>query len=523
MPRSLTEYQRKRDFAKTPEPKGTPEPSGKNRFVVQKHWATRLHYDFRLEMEGVLVSWAIPKGPTLNPAERRLAAHVEDHPVGYFDFEGLIPKGEYGGGTVMVWDWGTYDLEESTPAESLRRGEVKFRLNGERLKGRYALVRTRSGRGVDQEYPQLQAITRSVNLKQAVLDGEVVALDDEGRPSFQLLQNRGREPVQLQYVVFDIVYADGQQLFKVPLDDRKRLLHDAIKETSLLKYSDHVVGEGKAFFRAAKTKRLEGIVAKLRDSLYLPGVRSSSWLKIKTVAQQEVVIGGFTAPRASRKYFGAILVGVYDDEGNFVYVGHTGGGCDEKTLRQVYELMKPMITKNPPFSGKPPRTNEKPTWVRPELVCEVKFSEWTRDGVMRHRVFLGLRDDVDPRAVRREKPAAADRGRRSAERAAVTTTAARTRKTASRTTVIRRAAPTRRTSTQADVPDTPLSRAAAAISKKLGTNVRGATATELAALDAIKKDGHWEIGGRSVHLTNLDKLLFPEDRYSTRDLIRYYR
>ena len=635
MPRSLTEYQRKRDFAKTPEPKGTPEPSGKNRFVVQKHWATRLHFDFRLEMEGVLVSWAIPKGPTLNPAERRLAAHVEDHPVGYFDFEGLIPKGEYGGGTVMVWDWGTYDLEESTPAESLRRGEVKFRLNGERLKGRYALVRTRSekdwllikkkdeaaqadfnietlatsvktgrtreeieqgkdavwssrrepgqgglidlataekgpmpksldpmkaqlvdeafdddrwlfevkwdgirlvsfiadgrltlqtraGRVVDQEYPQLQAITRSVNLKQAVLDGEVVALDDEGRPSFQLLQNRGREPVQLQYVVFDIVYADGQQLFKVPLDDRKRLLHDAIKETSLLKYSDHVVGEGKAFFRAAKAKRLEGIVAKLRDSLYLPGVRSSSWLKIKTVAQQEVVIGGFTAPRASRKYFGAILVGVYDDEGNFVYVGHTGGGFDEKTLRQVYELMKPMITKNPPFSGKPPRTNEKPTWVRPELVCEVKFSEWTRDGVMRQPVFLGLRDDVDPRAVRREKPAAADRGRRSAERAAVTTTAARTRKTASRTTVIRRAAPTRRTSTQADVPDTPLSRAAAAISKKLGTNVRGATATELAALDAIKKDGHWEIGGRSVHLTNLDKLLFPEDRYSKRDLIRYY-
>ena len=635
MPRSLTEYQRKRDFAKTPEPKGTPEPSGKNRFVVQKHWATRLHYDFRLEMEGVLVSWAVPKGPTLNPAERRLAAHVEDHPVGYFDFEGLIPKGEYGGGTVMVWDWGTYDLEESTPPESLRRGEVKFRLNGERLKGRYALVRTRSekdwllikkkdeaaqadfnietlatsvktgrtreeieqgkdavwssrrepgqgglidlataekgpmpksldpmkaqlvdeafdddrwlfevkwdgirlvsfiadgrltlqtraGRVVDQEYPQLQAITRSVNLKQAVLDGEVVALDDEGRPSFQLLQNRGREPVQLQYVVFDIVYADGQQLFKVPLDDRKRLLHDAIKETSLLKYSDHVVGEGKAFFRAAKAKRLEGIVAKLRDSPYLPGVRSSSWLKIKTVAQQEVVIGGFTAPRASRKYFGAILVGVYDDEGNFVYVGHTGGGFDEKTLRQVYELMKPMITKNPPFSGKPPRTNEKPTWVRPELVCEVKFSEWTRDGVMRQPVFLGLRDDVDPRAVRREKPAAADRRRRSAERAAVTTTAARTRKTASRTTVIRRAAPTRRTDTQADVPDTPLSRAAAAISKKLGTNVRGATATELAALDAIKKDGHWEIGGRSVHLTNLDKLLFPEDRYSKRDLIRYY-
>src|SRR5205823_6194915 len=144
MPRSLAEYQRKRDFSKTPEPKGTPEPTGQNRFVVQKHWATRLHYDFRLEMDGVLVSWAIPKGPTLNPAEKRLAAHVEDHPVSYYDFEGTIPKGEYGGGTVMIWDWGTFELEESTPAESLKRGEVKFRLNGVRLGGRYALVRTRS-------------------------------------------------------------------------------------------------------------------------------------------------------------------------------------------------------------------------------------------------------------------------------------------------------------------------------------------------------------------------------------------
>ncbi|TMC64886.1 MAG: hypothetical protein E6J16_05850 [Chloroflexota bacterium] len=144
MPRSLAEYQRKRDFSKTPEPKGSPEPQGQNRFVVQKHWATRLHYDFRLEMDGVLVSWAIPKGPTLNPAEKRLAAHVEDHPVSYYDFEGTIPKGEYGGGTVMIWDWGTFELEESTPAESRRRGEVKFRLKGVRLCGRYAVVRTRS-------------------------------------------------------------------------------------------------------------------------------------------------------------------------------------------------------------------------------------------------------------------------------------------------------------------------------------------------------------------------------------------
>jgi bifunctional non-homologous end joining protein LigD len=654
MPRSLAEYQRKRDFSKTPEPKGTPEPQGQNRFVVQKHWATRLHYDFRLEMDGVLVSWAIPKGPTLNPAEKRLAAHVEDHPVGYYDFEGTIPKGEYGGGTVMIWDWGTFELEESTPAESLRRGEVKFRLNGIRLCGRYALVRTRSdkdwllikkkdecanpdfkietfdtsvktgrkkeeieqgkdavwssnrsggegglinlanaekgpmpktlnpmkaqlvdeafdddrwlfevkwdgirlvsfiddgkvslqtraGRIVDAEYPELQAVGRLVNARQAVLDGEVVVLDDEGRPSFQLLQNRGKEPHPLQYVVYDIVYFDGQRLFKVPLEDRKRLLRDVVRDSTLLKYSDHVLGQGKAFFKAAQQKRLEGIVAKLRDSPYQPGVRSSAWLKIKAILQQEVVIGGFTAPRASRKYFGALLVGVYDDEGSFVYTGHVGGGFDERSLAQIHKLMKPLIVKRSPFSGPPPHANETPTWVRPELVAEVKFVEWTRDGVMRQPVFLGLRDDVEPREVRREQPRDADRESARAEAAAKPAPrkpgpkAAKTRSTASatvkvakrtstakRTTATVRSPAPKRAAPPTDVPDTPLSRAAARIAQQLGTKLRGATVAELKALDAIPKEGNWEIGGGIVHLTNLDKVLFPEDRYSKRDLIRYY-
>ena len=661
MPRSLSEYQRKRDFSKTSEPKGAPDPTEGNRFVVQKHWATRLHYDFRLEMEGVLVSWAIPKGPTLNPAERRLAAHVEDHPVDYYDFEGTIPKGEYGGGTVMVWDWGTFELEEATPAESLRRGEVKFRLNGVRLSGRYALVRTRSekdwllikkkdeaadsnfdiekfdtsvktgrtkeeieqgkdavwssrreegagglinlanaekgpmprsidpmkaqlidepfdddrwlyevkwdgirlvsfidddkvslqtraGRVVDAEYPQLQSISRLVNAKQAVLDGEVVILDDEGRPSFQLLQNRGKESRTMQYIVFDILYFDGQRLFRVPLEDRKRLLRDVVRDAGLLKYSDHVVGQGKAFYRAARENRLEGIVAKLRDSPYQPGIRSSAWLKIKAVRSQDVVIGGFTAPRNSRKHFGAILVGVYDDS-KLVYSGHTGGGFDEKTLASVYERMKPLIIKDPPFSGKPPHTNEKPTWVKPELVAEVKFAEWTRDGVMRMPVFLGLRDDVDPTSVRREQPRDADKEsaraeatlkapvrvarkavtverppKRATRRAAATaprSNAAVSVRSGKRSTAGSRAGRGGGLA-QRDLPDTPLSRAAAQISKRLGTNIRGATASELEALDAIGKEGNWEIGGRTVHLTNLDKLLFPEDRYTKRDLIRYY-
>ena len=634
MPRSLTEYQRKRDFSKTSEPKGAPDASGGNRFVVQKHWATRLHYDFRLEMEGVLVSWAIPKGPTLNPAERRLAAHVEDHPVSYYDFEGTIPKGEYGGGTVMVWDWGTYALEESTPAESLRRGEVKFRLNGVRLTGRYALVRTRSdkdwllikkkdeaadpsfdiqhfdtsvktgrtkeeieqgqdavwssrrdagggglinlanaekgpmprtlepmkaqlvdaafdddrwlfevkwdgirlvsfidngkvslqtraGRIVDDEYPQLQAVSRLVKAKQAVLDGEIVALDEEGRPSFQLLQNRGKEPHPMQYVVFDIVYLDGQRLFRVPLEDRKRLLRDIVRDSDLLKYSEHVLGEGKAFFKAAQQKQLEGIVAKLRDSPYQPGMRSSAWLKIKAVRQQEVVIGGFTEPRGGRRHFGALIVGVYED-GKFVYAGHVGGGFDERSLESLAKLMKPLIVKTSPFSGEPPRGNEKPTWVRPKLVAEVKFAEWTRDGVMRQPVFLGLRDDVDPREVRRELPHDADREMAQAKRAPTARGKRQqvARKTSTRVARSRVSAPSEATAT--DIPDTSLSKAAAQVAKKLRTDIRGATASELDALDAIKTEGNWEVGGRIVHLTNLHKLLFPEDRYSKRDLIRYY-
>jgi bifunctional non-homologous end joining protein LigD len=620
---------------------------------VQKHWATRLHYDFRLEMDGVLVSWAIPKGPTLNPAEKRLAAHVEDHPVSYYDFEGTIPKGEYGGGTVMIWDWGTFELEESTPAESLRRGEVKFRLKGVRLCGRYAVVRTRSekdwllikkkdecadpnfnietfttsvktgrtkeeieqgkdavwssrreegqgglinlanaekgpmpktlepmkaqlvedpfdderwlfevkwdgirlvsfidegkvrlqtraGRTVDDEYPQLQAISHLVNARQTVLDGEVVMLDEEGRPSFQLLQNRGKEDHPMQYVVFDIVYYDGQRLFKVPLEDRKRLLRDVVRDAGVLRYSDHVLGQGKAFFKAAQQKRLEGIVAKLRDSAYQPGVRSSAWLKIKAVLQQEVVVGGFTEPRASRKYFGALLVGVYED-GKLIYTGHVGGGFDEKTLAELYKLMKPLIVKQSPFSGTPPRGNEKPTWVKPVLVAEVKFAEWTRDGVMRQPVFLGLRDDVEPREVRREQPLETAKETSRAKKTAAPVARARAKQSASNRkappTVALRAVRTparpaskrvtaatsaKRPATTADIPDTPLSRAAARIARQHKTDIRGATAAELEALDAIAKEGNWQIGGRSVHLTNLDKLLFPEDRYTKRDLIRYY-
>src|SRR5438445_124962 len=409
MPRSLAEYQRKRDFSKTPEPKGAPDPSAGNRFVVQKHWAHRLHYDFRLEMEGVLVSWAIPKGPTLNPAEKRLAAHVEDHPVSYYDFEGTIPKGEYGGGTVMVWDWGTYELEESTPAESLRRGEVKFRLNGIRLRGRYALVRTRSDKdwllikkkdeAADPSF-DIQHFDTSVKTgrtKEEIEQGQDAVWSsrrDAGGGGLINLANaekgpmpRTLEPMKAQLV--DAAFDDDRWLFEVKWDGIR-----------LVSFIDN----GKVSLQ----KRPGRSVDKLRDSPYQPGMRSSAWLKIKAVRQQEVVIGGFTEPRGGRRHFGALIVGVYED-GKFVYAGHVGGGFDERSLESLAKLMKPLIVKTSPFSGEPPRGNEKPTWVRPKLVAEVKFAEWTRDGVMRQPVFLGLRDDVDPREVRRELPHDADR------------------------------------------------------------------------------------------------------------------
>lgn len=627
MPRSLQEYQRKRDFAKSPEPRGAPRPGEGNRFVVQKHWATRLHYDFRLEIEGVLVSWAIPKGPTLNPTERRLAAHVEDHPIEYFDFEGLIPKGEYGGGTVMVWDWGTYEMEASSPAEALRQGEVKFRLNGEKLAGRFALVRTRSekdwllikkrdeaadpgfdleqlsysvktgrtreqieagqdavwssrrdeaggridlvqaeespmptalepmkaqlvdaafdddhwlfelkwdgvrvvafidngavrlqtrsGHSAADRFPELLNLHHAVALKQAVLDGEVVALDPEGRPSFQLLQNRGREPVPVHYMLFDLLYADGRRLFRVPLEDRKRLLQNVLRDSAIVKYSEHIVKDGIAFYQAARQKRLEGILAKLRDSPYQPGVRSPSWLKIKILQQQEAVIGGFTAPRGGRQYFGALIVGVYDD-GKLRYAGHTGGGFDEKTLKKVYDQLRPLVVAASPFAATAPKTNETPTWVTPQLVCTVKFSEWTKDGIMRQPVFLGMRDDIDPTSVLQERPENADRDRRLAERSLTVRTSPSPDSRSG-------AAPRGRVlSTDDQIPNTPLSRAAARIAKASGATIRGITAAELHALEALKKEGYWQIGGREVHLTNLDKLLFPEDQIAKRDLIRFY-
>lgn len=519
----LTTYRRKRRFPGTPEPEGKSKKTGRQlRFVVQKHHASRLHYDFRLELDGVLKSWAVPKGPSLNPRDKRLAMMVEDHPFDYRTFEGTIPKGNYGAGTVMVWDEGTYEAyQEPHPAKGLKAlrqglqaGDLKFTLRGTKLKGSYALVRTKgrgdnswllikktddhaaegdvtfhdrsalSGRtleeisegaegrkkvrhsnrgfapsvGTDpmpkQVKPMLatlvdapfdregwvfetkwdgyraiaEAKEASVKLYSrnridftgqfapvteilkslgydAVLDGEVVVLE-KGRSSFQALQNYRRTGKgKLTYAVFDLLYLDGHDIRGFPLRDRKDLLCRLVKGIDGLHYSSHIEHDGIKAYRKASKSGEEGIIAKDAESPYV-NRRSGNWLKMKTSLRQEAVIGGFTAPRGSRRKFGSLLLGVYDGS-ELRYIGHTGGGFDDASLSGVHAQLKPLARKTSPFSATP-KANAPVTWVKPEVLCEVKFQEWTGDGHMRQPVFLGLREDKPPRMAVKEEPAKAE-------------------------------------------------------------------------------------------------------------------
>jgi len=541
MQQALSKYREKRRFDRSPEPRGTAtRRRGPLRFVVQKHAARRLHYDFRLEMDGVLKSWAVPKGPSLNPKDKRLALMVEDHPWDYRSFEGIIPEGNYGAGTVMVWDEGTYEPREAgTRAhneklllEELAHGRLHFILHGAKLQGEFALVRTGRDGGnqwllikhrdayatdadvLDEDRSALtrrtmaQVAADSVNdgavwssdpkhntadpkratparrrrgknagsapmphrvkpmlatlvagpfdrngwyfevkwdgfraiaevedgkvrlysrtqlsyedrfptivrtlagLKHdAVLDGEIVVLDPQGRATFQLLQKyqqTGRGT--LAYVVFDLLYLDGEDLRSQPLRRRKQLLSHILPGKSSVMLSEHLEEQGIEFFRAASRLGLEGIMAKKADSLYHEGKRSRDWLKIKSRQQQDVVIGGFTEPRGTRQAFGALVVGVFEGT-KLAYAGHVGGGFDNRTLADVYRRLEPLIQSTCPFSNKP-KTNAPVRWVKPALVCEVAFQEWTQDGQMRQPIFLGLREDKPAAAVKRERPSAAPR------------------------------------------------------------------------------------------------------------------
>jgi len=489
---SLAKYHKKRKFSDTPEPKGDVRKTRQKKliFVVQEHHARALHYDFRLEMDGVLKSWAVPKGPSMNPHDHRLAVHVEDHPYSYRTFEGTIPEGNYGAGEVSIWDKGTYEprKETNTPEKTLLKelkdGHITFVLHGEKLQGEFALIKTdmggnetswllvkkgdsyaseekiveqatlevakksalpqkvkpmlatltkepfdsvdwlyeikwdgyraigawdgqeaqlysRNGLDFSKKYAAItEALAKSSH--QLVVDGEIVTEDEDGRPHFEWLQNYHRRPQgRLAYQVFDLLWCNGRSTTELPLIERKKLLKNVLPKNSIIRYSDHVIGEGKSFFKAADAKHLEGIMAKRADSVYRPGVRSENWLKVKTHLRQEVVIGGFTEPRGSRQYIGALMLGVYQD-GEFRYVGHSGGGIPTDQLAPLRKKLEGMERKKSPFVDifKP---NSIPHWVTPTLVCEVTFSEWTSDGRMRQPIFMGLRPDKEATDVHIEK------------------------------------------------------------------------------------------------------------------------
>jgi bifunctional non-homologous end joining protein LigD len=523
---SLEDYSRKRSFAKTPEPEPREKstPAG-NYFCVQRHDATRLHYDFRLEVDGTLKSWAVPKGPSLEPLAKHLAMHVEDHPLDYGGFEGNIPKGEYGGGSVMLWDRGTYELLGDGPAnKQIERGDFKFRLHGEKLRGEFALVlmrgrgkgnewllikkkdaeaqpgwnvedharsvltgRTqqeiaedlapaqslipsanpqsrpmpvgavqspmpksvqpmlatlathpppgdswlyevkwdgvralcfiqdgqlgifsRSGKRCEQQYPELSVLPRHVNAASAVLDGEIAVLDDKGRSSFNLIQPRisvtdanavahlsRSTPASL--FLFDLLYLDGYDLRGVALEERKRLLSETVTPSERIHVSDFFTVNGDAMLEAARANGLEGIVAKARGSKY-DGRRSRDWVKVKVISSGDFVIGGFT--HGDRDYFSSLVLGLYDGE-KLTHAGQVGTGFNEKSLKEIYSKIEPLITKKNPFTG-PVKALRDVTWIKPELVAEIKFLEMTPDGLLRAPVFVALRWDKQPKECVRQ-------------------------------------------------------------------------------------------------------------------------
>ena len=545
---SLSNYKKKRTFSQTPEPTGGKSTGDKLRFVIQKHAATNLHYDFRLEMGGVLKSWAVPKGPSTDPSVKRLAMMVEDHPFDYRTFEGIIPKKQYGGGTVMVWDEGSYESAKGNIREKkerekellhqLHKGKIVFNLNGEKLKGQFALVKsphrgenssllmkvkdkyakttealkkeksvvsgrtlkqiesdgssavygkitqkksavkknikprptkmTIAGKGKKMKFPTLlqpmlatlvdkpfdeegwlyevkwdgyRTIallnSKSTNLLSrnnksfnekfypvydalkdlkinAVLDGEIIVADEEGLSNFGKLQNwRSEADGELKFYVFDILWLDGYSLMDVTLMERREILISTLPTHPIIHISQTFSTTGTEFFDAAKKMKLEGIMAKKADSLYIPGSRSKEWLKIKAAKRHEVVIGGYTQNEGSPKHFSALLAGVYE-KNKLVYTGKIGTGFSEQMQKEMMKKFKPLITKTNPFIfepdvNKPSRFRPQPpratvTWLKPKLICEVSYTEMTTDGIMRHPSFKGMREDKKAQDVHPEKP-----------------------------------------------------------------------------------------------------------------------
>jgi bifunctional non-homologous end joining protein LigD len=541
---SLSKYRRKRSAAHTPEPFGRevsgPSPANSGTFVIQKHAARRLHYDFRLEMEGVLRSWAVPKGPSMNPADKHLAVAVEDHPLEYGDFEGVIPPGNYGAGSVIVWDRGVYEVIDPVggdAAEAVRNGKLDIGMHGFKLNGAFTLVRTggrrnadpkdkqnwllikkrdqyattddileahprsvlsgltieeladapaaerkiadnlarkdlpklgkkltwsdfpltlakttaepfdndkwlfeikydgvrvlairegenthlyaRSGTEITNRYPEVVLALNSIALDRFVLDGEIVAPDERGRPSFQLLQRRMHVndarsiarlgvAVPVSYYVFDLLGFDSFDTRTLPLEERKRLLGEIIHSEGPVRYCDHVIARGIDFYAAISEHDLEGVVAKLRDAPYR-GTRTGDWLKIKRPLTREFVIGGYSDPDGTRTHFGALLLGQYEADGSLRYTDKVGTGFNRDKLRKIYAMLEKRAQPESPFrkpAAGEPTPERSAHFVRPELVCRVRLTEWTDSGGIRQPSFLGLVENADPRECKYGGPGA---------------------------------------------------------------------------------------------------------------------
>ncbi|QQT54678.1 DNA ligase D [Sphingobacterium multivorum] len=645
----LSKYREKRSAGKTPEPFGGRSSGKELRFVVQKHDASHLHYDFRLEMNGVLKSWAIPKGPSMDPSVKRLAMMVEDHPYDYRNFEGIIPKGQYGGGTVIVWDEGRYEAlatetndvvkMDKNLRHQLYSGKLKFRLYGEKLKGEFALVKA-YGRGgnewllmkLEDQYAtskdviandksvlsgktiaemekspdkvygqpvvkknsisknkgkksrnaaeiisnQLEEVPRKkkaetqkqaynitdllkkspkqvfyttvqpmlatlidkpfddqnwvyevkwdgyralafmkngkIELKSrndksfnekfypvydtlksiainAILDGEIVVLEKNGTANFAALQNwRSEADGDLVYYVFDILWYDGKDLKGLSLLERKAILKEVMPQNDLILLSEHFDTSGVGFLNEAKKLGLEGIMAKRKESVYHIHERSADWLKIKANRRQEVVIGGFTKNEGSSKLFSSLLVGLYEGK-KLIYTGKVGTGFSAKLQQELIAQFKPLVTKNSPFDDEPDinkssRFRPRPphaavTWLHPNLVCEVSFTEMTGDGVMRHPSFVGMRNDKNAKKVILEEELAVNEiiGEQSKEGDGM-------RK-----------------------------------NSKEGSSDKKNYKTMLNPKDKTQVQ---KVNGHELKFTNLDKLFWPDEKITKRDLINYY-
>ena len=640
---ALEKYEEKRSFKKTPEPKGGKPLKNELRFVIQKHAASRLHYDFRLEMEGVLKSWAVPKGPSTDPDVKRLAMMVEDHPYDYRTFEGIIPKGQYGGGTVMVWDEGTYEPAEEAGEDKksnekkllhqLHKGRLKFVLKGNKLQGTFALVKAfnrgenswllmkledefssksdilkkeksvLSGKNLDEitatsdhiygqkkqpKEPAASAKSKPANktavkksLKKqvdpdnedvpaptldipalmkkgkkekfpaffkpmlatlvndpfddpgweyevkwdgyralafrnkdktelksrnnksfnekfypifeavqnwkvdAVVDGEIVAVNDKGIADFSALQNwRSEADGELLYYVFDVLWLDGKNLMHLPLKERKAILQSVVPEEGLIRIGFSVEAKGTDFFDAARQMRLEGIIAKRSESTYTPDSRSKDWLKIKVQQRQEVVIAGYTKNEGTSKQFSSLLLGVYEHD-KLKYVGKVGTGFKDKQQKEMLEQFKPLIVKKSPFEitpdyNKPSRFRPNPpnaevTWLKPELVAEVNFTEVTQDGVFRHPSFAAMREDKNAKEVVRET-----------------------------------AEPTE------EIVDEPQTDKGKKIIKAPSKSSRKTLVNPTDKTQVRKVNGH------ELKFTNLHKIYWPDEKIPKRDLINYY-